>query len=48
MGVSAGRLWKRSGGAAASRAIRFDTSARTPTQPSPFEGEGSTAASRTA
>ena len=39
MGVRARHLGKSTGGAA-SRAIRFDTGARTPSQPSPFEGEG--------
>ena len=38
MGVRAGRLWKGSGGGAASSASRFGLGARTPTQPSPFEG----------
>ena len=40
MGVLAGRLRKSSGGDTASRAHRYSESARTPSQPSPFEGEG--------
>ena len=40
MGVLAGRLRKSSGGDTAPRTHRFSESARTPPQPSPFEGEG--------
>ena len=40
MGLSAGRVWKPIGGAAAS-APRFSCSARKPAQPCSFEGEGS-------
>ena len=41
MGVSAGRVRKGAGGGGASSAFRFDLGAHTPSQPSPFEGEGS-------
>jgi hypothetical protein len=41
MGVNAGRLWVSIKGDAASSATSVDLGARIPTQPSPFEGEGS-------
>ena len=41
MGVCAGRVRKLIGGGAASGARRFSPGAHTPSQPSPFEGEGS-------
>ena len=40
-GVGAVRAWEFIGDGAASCAPRFNVSARTPAQPSPFEGEGS-------
>jgi hypothetical protein len=41
MGVSAGRVWKGSGGVDASSSILITLGARTPHPTLPFEGEGS-------